>query len=56
MSKLGPFCANLKLEQRRAFLYLFPLDNGVIITPKRRALSLSVIYTMMQFLHGSPEP
>ena len=56
MSKPRQLCVNLKLKQRRAFLYLFSLDNGVIITPKRRALNLSAIYTIMQFLHGSLEP
>ena len=44
MNKLGQFCVNLKLKQRRAFLYLFSLDNGVIMTPKRPTSIKSFCY------------
>ena len=44
MNKLGQFRVNLKLKQKRAFLYLFSLDDGVIMTPKRPTSIKSFCY------------
>lgn len=44
VNKLGQFRVNLKLKQKRAFLYLFFLDDVVIMTPKRPTSIKSFCY------------